>query len=247
MDRMIYTAASGAARILEQQAVIGHNLANINTTGFREQMAIYRSVPVTGTGTIPTRVSTAMTTPGSSLLEGSLSETGKALDAAISGSGWFSVQTASGEGYTRAGEFSVNDQGMLVTREGWPVLSEDGAPVVVPEHSAIVLSESGSLSVRSPGPGPVEIQPVAQLKLVNPSFMDIVRGDDGVFRLADGNAAGHDARVRIVPGFLEKSNVNAASALIGMISNARHFEMQMKAIQNADSNAERANTILSVT
>src|SRR3546814_1024107 len=101
MDRIIYTAAGGAARVLEQQAVISNNLANVNTAGFREQMAIYRSVPVVGAApSLPTRVSTVTSTPSSHMGQGVMVETGHALDAAITGDGWFSVQTPRSEEHT---------------------------------------------------------------------------------------------------------------------------------------------------
>jgi flagellar basal-body rod protein FlgF len=86
---------------------------------------------------------------------------------------------------------------------------------------------------------------LGQLKLVNPPAASLVRGDDGLFRTAGGEAAQADPQVRMVAGFVEKSNVNPAEAMVGMIANARRFEMQMKVIQDASANAERANSILS--
>ncbi|NYT87067.1 flagellar basal-body rod protein FlgF [Pollutimonas harenae] len=246
MDRIIYTAAGGAARVLEQQSVISNNLANVNTAGFREQMAIYRSVPVVGAApTLPTRVSTVTSTPASHLGQGVMVETGHALDAAITGDGWFSVQTPQGEAYTRAGEFAVNEQNLLVTSQGYPVLSADGAPVEIPERGAVTFSGDGQISVLGAGDRPNDIQLIGQLKLVNPQPDGLLRGGDGLFRAANGQAAPADPQVRMIAGFVEKSNVNPAEAMVGMIANARRFEMQMKVIQDASSNAERANSILS--
>ena len=245
MDRIIYTAASGAARVLEQQAIISNNMANVSTTGFREQMAIHRSVPVVGQPGMPTRVSSATMTPGSYMGQGTMVETGHALDAAITGDGWFSVQTPQGEAYTRAGEFAVNEQNQLVTHQGWPVLSNDGAPVEIPERGSVTFTGDGQISALGAGDNPNDIQLIGQLKLVNPPAQNMVRGDDGLFRVAGGQIAQADPQVRLVPGFVEKSNVNPAEAMVGMIANARRFEMQMKVIQNASSNAERANSILS--
>ncbi|MFW7342472.1 flagellar basal-body rod protein FlgF [Pollutimonas sp. H1-120] len=245
MDRIIYTAAGGAARVLEQQAVISNNMANVSTTGFREQLAIYRSVPVVGHPGMPTRVSTVTSTPGSNLQQGTMVETGHALDAAITGDGWFSVQTPQGEAYTRSGEFAVNTQGLLVTQQGFPVMSADGAPVEVPERGAVTFSGDGQISALGAGDNPNDIQLIGQLKLVNPPAADMVRGDDGLFRVAGGQAAQADPQVRMIAGFVEKSNVNPAEAMVGMIANARRFEMQMKVIQDASANAERANSILS--
>ncbi len=86
---------------------------------------------------------------------------------------------------------------------------------------------------------------LGQLKLVNPPAGSLLRGDDGLFRTADGQALQADPAVRMISGFVEKSNVNPAEAMVGMIANARRFEMQMKVIQDASANAERANSILS--
>ncbi len=245
MDRIIYTAAGGAARVLEQQAVISNNMANVSTTGFREQLAIYRSVPIVGHPGMPTRVSTVTSTPGSNMQQGTMVETGHALDAAITGDGWFSVQTPQGEAYTRSGEFAVNQQNQLVTQQGFPVMSADGAPVEIPERGAVTFSGDGQISALGAGDNPNDIQLIGQLKLVNPPAGEMVRGDDGLFRVAGGQAAQADPQVRMIAGFVEKSNVNPAEAMVGMIANARRFEMQMKVIQDASANAERANSILS--
>lgn len=245
MDRIIYTAAGGAARVLEQQAVITNNLANVGTTGFREQMAIYRSVPVVGQPGLPTRVSTVASTPGSHMGQGTMVETGHALDAAITGDGWFSVQTPQGEAYTRAGEFAVNQEGLLVTQQGFPVMSADGAPVEIPDRGTVTFSGDGQISALGAGDNPNDIQLLGQLKLVNPPQEGMIRGDDGLFRVNGGQAAQADPQVRMISGFIEKSNVNPAEAMVGMIANARRFEMQMKVIQTASTNAERGNSILS--
>ncbi|NYT65054.1 flagellar basal-body rod protein FlgF [Alcaligenaceae bacterium] len=245
MDHMIYTAAAGAARTLEQQAIISNNMANVSTTGFREQLAIYRSVPVVGVTESPTRVSNVAVTPGSNFQQGVMTETGQALDLAITGDGWFSVQTPQGEAYTRNGELAINLDNMLVNHAGFPILSDDGGPVEVPERGSVTFSGDGTITALGAGDNPSDIQVMGQLKLVNPPVGDLVRGDDGLYRLAQGQAAQADPAVRMVAGFIEKSNVSAAEAMVGMISNARRFELQMKVIQDASTNAERANSILS--
>ncbi len=231
--------------MLEQQAVISNNMANVGTTGFREQMAIYRSVPVVGQPGLPTRVSTVTATPTSNFGQGVMSETGHALDLAVTGDGWFSVQTPQGEAYTRAGELAVNQDNLLVNQQGYPVLSNDGGPIEIPERGSVSFSGDGQISALGAGDNPGDIQQLGQLKLVNPPAASMQRGDDGLFRLAGGEPAQADPQVRMISGFVEKSNVNPAEAMVGMIANARRFEMQMKIIQDASSNAERANSILS--
>lgn len=246
MDRILYTASNGAARILEQQSAIANNMANVSTTGFREQLAVYRSVPLQPmAGEMPTRVSTVATTPGSNFAQGPMAETGYALDVAIAGEGWFSVRTPAGEAYTRAGDFAVNDQSQLVTQTGLPVLSEDGDIIEIPERGSISFSTDGQITILGAGDSPRDIQLAGRLKLVNPPVTEMLRGDDGLYRLPGNQPALADENVKIAPGFIEKSNVSAAQAMVAMISNARMFEQQMQVIKHASNNAEKGNSILS--
>lgn len=247
MDRIIYTAMGGAQRTLEQQAVISNNLANVSTDGFRRQFAIYRSVPVDSPDTLPTRVGTVTSTPGSDFQQGAMRETGRPLDAAIAGQGWFTVQTPGGEAYTRGGSFVVNAQGELVTAQGGlPVLGQNGMPIQVPDQGSVTLAHDGGVNVLGAGDNPTEVQQVGRLKLVNPPPTDLQQGPDGLFRVGPGEGvpALADPGVRIVSGFVEQSNVSPAEAMVGMIGNARRFEMQMKVISDASSNEDQGNSIL---
>lgn len=247
MDRIIYTAANGANRVLDQQAVLTNNMANIGTAGFREQLVNYRSVPVVSEQGLPTRVSTVATTPGSNMAQGVMTETGRALDVAVAGQGWFSVQTPNGEAFTRAGEFEVSPQGLLVNRDGYAVLSADNMPIEIPERGSVTISADGTLTALGAGDNPADIQNIGQLKLSNPQPAAVRRGDDGYFR-ADPNVQAFvpaDPALRVLSGFVEKSNVSAAETMVSLIENARRFEMQMKVIRDAGSNAQQANSILS--
>src|SRR3546814_2860748 len=114
----------------------------------------------------PSTTRTATLFPYTTLFR-SMVETGHALDAAITGDGWFSVQTPQGEAYTRSGEFAVNTLGQLVTQQGFPVMSADGAPVEVPERGAVTFSGDGQISALGAGDNPNDIQLLGQLKLVN--------------------------------------------------------------------------------
>src|SRR3546814_5671620 len=158
MSLIIYTAAGDAARVLEQLAVISNNMPNVRTTGFREQFAIYRSVPVVGQPGMHMRVSTVTSTYGSNFQQGTMVETGHAPDAAITGDGWFSVQTPQGEAYTRSGEFAVHTLGQLVTQPGFPVMSADGAPVEVPERGAVPFYGAWQISALGAGDKHNDIQ-----------------------------------------------------------------------------------------
>lgn len=245
MDRIVYTAASGASRVLEHQSIVSNNLANAATAGFREELAIYRAVPLQGHNSLPTRVSTAAASTASSYQQGGMAETGHALDLAIRGEGWFAVQTPDGEAYTRAGEFGVSVDNLLVTQSGLPVLSAENAPIEIPERGTLTFSDDGQISVIGAGDNPNDVQNIGQVKMVNPPTEQLVRGEDGLFRLPGGEAAPADPGVRLVSGFVERSNVNPAEAMVTMIANARLFEMQMRVIQEAKTNADRGNSILS--
>ncbi|MFA5664308.1 flagellar basal-body rod protein FlgF [Castellaniella sp.] len=246
MDRILYVASGGAARILEQQSAIANNLANVATPGFRAALDAYRAVPLQPhAGELPTRVSTVLASHGADLAQGALAETGGALDVALAGEGWFAVRTPEGEAYTRAGGFTVNAEGLLVTATGAPVLSVDGQPIEMPERGTPTIAEDGQISVLGAGDKPADLQLVGQLKLVNPPAGQLQRRPDGLFELPGGQAAPADDGLRILPGFIEKSNVDPAGALVALIANARAFEQHMKFIQSADENDQRSNAILS--
>jgi len=249
MDRILYTAMNGAARTLEHQAALANNMANANTPGFRAQLALYRSVPLQGGGIVPTRVATVASTPGSHFEPGALRVTGNPLDVAIADEGWLAVQTQEGEAYTRAGSLKVSADGQLLTDKGLPVLSTDNAAIDVPPMATLSIASDGVISALA-ADGDGAPQTVAQLKRVNPDPKTLTRGDDGLFRVLDENGQPQSApdapEVRLVAGSVEDSNVNPAEVMVGLIDNARRFEMQMKAIQNADQNAQRANQILSL-
>lgn len=244
MDRMIYIAMSGAKQAMEQQASVAHNMANVGTAGFRAQINNFRAVPVTG-AEAATRAFVMASTPGADLRVGPISETGRALDVAIKGDGWLAVQMPDGsEAYTRVGNLQVGADGQLLTMDTRPVLGDAGA-LVVPPGSAVMISKDGIVTARGAGDPVTGAAEVGRLKLVNPAAADMVRGDDGMFRVRQGVAAPvADPTVMLMTGALEGSNVNPVEAMVDMIANARRFEMQMKAIQNADTNAQSANKLL---
>src|SRR6185437_11891474 len=154
MDHIIYTDMSGANRITEQEASITNNLANANTPGFREQLSVYRSVPVYDNVSLPTRVTTVATTPSSNFQLGAVHETGRALDVAMNGQGWLAVQSGQGEAYTRNGNLQVGANGVLQTAQGQPVLSDQGAPIDVPDQATLTITSDGTITALGAGDTP---------------------------------------------------------------------------------------------
>jgi flagellar basal-body rod protein FlgF len=240
MDKLIYTAMTGAKYLLSRQDTTAQNLAHASTPGYRAQQDALRSEPVPGGST---RVFAVDATIGNDFSQGPMLNTGRALDVAVAGRGWIAVQAADGnEAYTRAGSLELDADGLLQTRTGLPVLSDGGGPINVPADVRVTISEDGTVSA-IPTSGAQVPAILGRIKLVNPADAEMTRGGDGLFRAKGGEAAADDT-VRLQPNTLEGSNVNAVEAMVTMIAVARQFEMQMKMISSADENARQANRLL---
>ena len=243
MDRMLYVAMTGAEETLRAQGVNNHNLANLSTNGFRADLAAFQSRAVDGTG-YASRVYATNGTVGWDSTSGALLTTGRDLDVAVNGQGFIAVQGPDGrEAYTRAGNLQIDATGQLMTATGQPVLG-DGGPINIPPYTSLFVARDGSISVVAQGQTPDTTSTVGRIKLVNPAENDVERGEDGLFRMKDGSDAPPDAAVQVSAGVLESSNVNAAAAMVNMIELARQFEMQVKAIRNAEENAASAAQLL---
>lgn len=240
MDRMIYLSMSGAKATMQRQDTLAHNLANVSTVGFRAELQAFRAVPVQGSGA-STRVYALESTPGHDDAPGVVTSTGRNLDVAAMGNGWFTVQSLQGtEAYTRAGSFDLSADGTLMTRNGLMVLG-DGGPIQVPPNSEVAIAADGTVSARDPVTGLQN--PVGRLKLVTPEA-PLERGEDGLFRAADGDLPADDT-ARVQDGALEGSNVSAVETMVAMIAAARQFETQMKMLQTAERNEQSAARLLS--
>ncbi|MBC7512983.1 MAG: flagellar basal-body rod protein FlgF [Herminiimonas sp.] len=246
MDRLIYTAMTGAKHIMEQQANTAHNLANVSTTGFRAQLDTFRAVPVLSE-TMPTRAFVVDSTMGADFTQGALQQTGRALDVAVQGKGWIAVQMEDGsEAYTRQGSLKTSENGVLQTAAGLSVLG-DGGPISIPPDVNVAIASDGTISSTERAGKPGQANVIGRIKLVNPPEESLVRGDDGLFRVKGGEAADADPNVRVAAGALEGSNVNAVDAMVTMISLGRAFEMHMSLLKNAESNAAKAAQLMNLS
>ena len=244
MDRLVYTAMSGAKSMLDRQSMVANNLANVSTAGYRADVSLYRAIPVEGQG-MATRTSVLESTPGTDFSSGPLIDTGRALDIAITGKGWIAVEAADGsEAYTRAGSFDINAEGTLVTKGGQNVLG-DGGPISIPPNTTVQIGKDGTVSGVPTAPPRTGVTVLGRIKLVDPDEASLTKGVDGLFRLRDGGNADVGETVRVTAGAVEGSNVNPASAMVDMIDLARQFEMQMKLIQHGEDNDKQATQLLS--
>jgi flagellar basal-body rod protein FlgF len=242
MDRMIYLSMSAAKATMQRQDALANNLANVSTPGFRAELQAFRAVPIQGSGA-STRVYSLETTTGYDATPGVISATGRNLDVAVKGDSWLTVQGLDGtEAYTRGGALEVASDGTLTTRSGLPVLS-DGGPLQVPPNSAVSVAADGTVSAKGVDGKSTAI---GKLKLVTPEAA-LQRGEDGLFRAADGNPLSADDTARVQDGALEGSNVSAVEAMISMIAAARQFEAQMKMISTAEADEKSASQLLTAS
>jgi len=229
MLRGIYTVAAAMVTAGEQLDVTSHNLANVDTAGFKRDLLQYSSEPVmqlyrverrnseslnsrlgpVSTGTLDTAVFT-------DFAPGILQVTNRPLDAAVGAEGFFVVSDGTRELYTRAGNFTLSADGVLVTQQGYTV-EGTGGPIEVGARTSLSLGEGGEVF----GDGEL----VGQLRVV--SF-----ADPQLLEKAGGNAFAAPAGVlpepvlfpRIIPGALEKSNANVVDEMVRLITIMRHFE-----------------------
>ncbi|MDX8379464.1 MAG: flagellar basal body rod protein FlgF [Gallionella sp.] len=245
MDKLIYTAMTGASHVLRQQAVVSENLANTNTPGFRAALSAFRAIPIVGEG-LKTRTFVVDSTAGSDFTPAAFEPTGRALDVAISGAGWLVVQGPDGkEAYTRNGSLKISPIGVLQTRTGMNVMGSAG-PITIPPSVQITFAKDGTISTIPNGSQASSVVIIGRLKLVNPPTDQLDRGGDGLYRMRDGSTARVDAKTAILGGNLESSNVSTVAMMVDMISLARKFDMQMKMLQTANTNAKQANSIMNV-
>lgn len=246
----LYTAASGLIAQLQQQDVIANNIANVNTTGYKKDTALYvpfpemflyrindAKVPVPG-GVTDAFIPVGMVGRGVQLrvdgirpdfiTEGSYIETGNKMDLAIKGNGMFVVMTPQGIRYTRDGSFSIDAEGTLVTKDGFPVLGQRGTITV----------NGGDVRVDEAGRVFVDNNEIDTLRIAIFSKEDVLRKQgNNLFYLANGNLLPEDSYVdyvKIKQGYLETSNVNVIREMVDMITAYRAYEAAQKSIQSQD-------------
>jgi len=226
MNSGYYAACAGLVARVEALDVAANNLANINTTGFRGQEGLFRSM-----------VANAQDTPMSSLNEaindygvvggtyinptaGHLEHTDNPLDFGIEGQGYFAVQTQAGVGYTRNGNFQVDKNGMLLTSDGNPVLGQQG-PIHLPS-GPVSVSEDGTVSVSGAVTGKL------QLMDVDPRAMQAM--GNNTFQ-APASAVTPATKAHVQQGVLEGSNVEPVSATVGLVSLQRHADLLQRTLK----------------
>ena len=231
MDNAGYTTLTRQSGLMNEMQVVANNIANAATTGYRQEGLIFSEfVQTVEQG--PSLSMAAANVRQTSQAQGGLTQTGGTFDLAIEGRGFFLIETPNGERLTRAGSFSPNAAGDLVTPDGDRVLDAGGAPVFVPPGVT-------DLNVSADGTVSAEGQPITQIGLYQPlQGAQMLREDGVMFRSQEGVEPVLDGKM--IQGFLESSNVNPLSQIARMIEVQRAYEMGQNFMQSEDERIRNA-------
>lgn len=246
MDRLIYTAYSGMAGSTVRQRVIASNMANAQTIGFRAEMLT--TTPMTLKGpSLEARAMTNGEVRGASMAQGSIIETGKPMDVALSGDTMISVQAEDGtEVYTRRGDLAISAGGVLQNGDNRPVIGE-GGPITVPLGSKVTISPDGGVNVANPETPDQPPQNVGRIKIASTTGSSIDKGLDGLFRVQGGGVLPQDEEARLMIGSLEQSNVDPTRILVEMVEAQRLFEIRTKVVSQAREVDESSSALMRIS
>ena len=220
MTSSLYVAYAAMRADMQALDVAANNLANVNTNGFREERPFIEALERAGWSYPEVGGTRAKTEPGP------LAATGRDLDVAIDGPGFLVVATPGGRRYTRDGGLSLDEDRVLVTRQGAPVLGQ-GGPLEL-GRGKVEIDPEGRVTADGNQQG--------RLLLVRVDERALVREAGGLYRLAEGRES-PDTASRLRQGFLEKSNVELPSGDVGQLR--RHFQSLSRAIQVANGLDQR--------
>lgn len=242
VDKALYVGTSGAKDVMHELSIVTNNLANASTSGFRADFEIAKQNQLGKKNS--TRVYSVPDSTYSDLTQGPVVNTGRALDIAISGNGFIAVQSKDGkEGYTRAGDLQLQN-GTLATATGDVVLSTNGVVNIPADTERMNIGVDGTISVKIKGQS--DSITLSRIKLVNPPHAQLQKGKDGLFYMQGGQTAKQDDSIRISPGSLEGSNVNAVDMMTRLIDLSRQFDMHTTMMKTIQDNATKANEILAL-
>jgi flagellar basal-body rod protein FlgF len=241
MDNTSYVALSRESALWRQMAVTANNMANANTPGFKaEQMMFTSYLAKTKSDASPfgRKVSFAQDLGVlHDTREGPLTQTGDSLDIAIHGPGYYTVDTPAGPRYTRDGHFQLDSSGMVVTSSGYPLMQQNGNPIVVaPGESTITVAGDGTVSTENGQIGQLSVVNFANEQQLQPL-------GDGTYQTSQTPTP--LAHANVVQGMLEQSNVQPISEMTGMLNILRNYEGVMNMIQSEHDRQMKAIDTLS--
>jgi flagellar basal-body rod protein FlgG len=251
MSGDIYMAAAGALATERKLDLIANNLANINTAGFKRDIGQFRYAAPEDPVLLPENYEDIKDLPEVSVdgltaeafwmefrtvtdfSSGKFKKTGNTLDVAINGPGFFTIQTPEGLRYTRSGDFTINAEGVLTTKDGFPVMGTAGEiqlPVRTGQSGAetVAIDSEGGVTVGTTSVGELQIvdfDDLSQLKKIGNSLFAVPETGPGFIEARDYSVS---------QGFLELSNVDSVKMMTEMIEVLRGYEAYQKVIQSID-------------
>lgn len=255
MMRSLWTAATGMVAQQLNIDIISNNLANTNTAGFKKSRAefedlMYNTMKIAGSATdgdstLPVGIQVGMgvrpTAAHKFFTQGDFQNTGNPLDMAIEGEGFFQVLVGDQLMYTRAGAFKLNQDGTIVTSNGYPLQPEFTVPA---ETKSIAISETGRISALDANGQEIAAAELATYSFINPAGLDAKGRNLYMPTEASGEAIegvpGEGNLGTIAQGFLEMSNVEVVDEMVQMIVGQRAYEMNSKSIQTSDNMLQTA-------
>lgn len=238
MDSGLYAAATALVSRTQALDTIANNLANASTVGYRAEKNVFSSVLADAGSTAGSNLDQAinsygiMSSTNLDMSQGALQKTGNELDVAIQGTGFFAVQTANGERYTRNGSFQVSASGELVTAQGDPVIGDRGTISMQP--GTVSISSDGTVSSKGAVTGKIQVYDFPPgTKLTS---------EGATYYSAPENTAEPAAKSDVRQGFLESSNVNPIMGMVELVTAQRSAEMMGRALAMFNSEIDKTAT-----
>ena len=230
MDNSFMVGLSAQQVLRQRMDMTANNLANMTTAGFKAERLVMRELSERPAAAHDTPQEIAFVdawTLQRDFSTGPLEQTGNPLDLAIEGEGFFVVQTADGEAYTRDGRFALDTQGRVITRNGDLVMGEGGPITVDPEGGPISISREGSISQNE-----AELGTFRTAAFDTPTALEKI--GNNMWRSTGEAPRAPNENSRIAAGFVEGSNVNAVAELTQMIEISRAYQAVSKMISQSD-------------
>ena len=235
MDASLHVAVAGQNTIQKQLTVVAHNIANMNTVGFRAENVDFKTL-ISRTPTEDVNFP-QMANLYPAMEQGHLEQTNNPYDIALSGDGWFGIATPDGTAYTRDGRFQISPFGELQTLEGYPVLDAGEAPIQLnPNGGPPEIQQDGRIIANG--------QQVGNIGVFSLTAQDLSArfGNSGFYSSVPGQAipVGNGSATAINQGFVEASNVNGVKEITNLITLTKMYSSVSTIVGKVDETLTRA-------
>lgn len=229
MDNTLYIALSRQTALMRQLDTVSNNVANANTTGYRNERSLFEEYVVDANKRIGSDklAFTQDVASSTDVTPGPIVYTGRPFDVAIDGNGMFAVQAPGGILYTRSGNFQLDANGILTTAQGYPVLGEGGQPIVFDDvQGEITIGSAGNITINGDEAGQLEVWQFGNEQMLEKVGNTLYR--------ADIPGIPGEENFRIVQGATEGSNTNSVAELTNMIEVSRNISSVSNIISAVD-------------